>query len=134
MNKIPNDLIISIITLRCVLGQDSTSTSSTKKITQGVTCRHSIGASLLMISNFLEDPADYYLLTYGYHLTAKDRIFTEFNTWKYAEPIGTYGNSEETYPGYTRTYGIGFGYQRFLWKGAFTTVQATPFLNFGFKF
>ena len=77
----------------------------------------------------MEDPADYYLLTYGYQLTPKDRIFAEFNTWKFNEPLGTYDNSEEFYPGFVREFGIGFGYQRFLWKGLFSTVQATPFLK-----
>ena len=91
--------------------------------------KHSIGASLLMISNFFPEPADYYMLTYGYQPSQRNRFFAEFNTWKYSEPIGTYGNSEEEYPGYVREYGIGVGYQRFHWKGVFTTVQATPFLK-----
>ena len=82
-----------------------------------------------MISNFFPESADYYLLTYGYQPTPKNRYFAEFNTWKYSEPIGTYGDSEENYPGYVRCYGLGFGYQRFHWKGIFTTVQATPFLK-----
>ena len=107
--------------------QNNLSTSETKK--EEVKYKHSLGVSLLMISNFFPDPADYYLFTYGYQPTLKDRIFTEFNTWKYAEPIGTYENSDEMYPGYVRTYGIGFGYQRFHWRGVFTTVQATPFLK-----
>jgi len=59
----------------------------------------------------------------------KDRIFVEYNTWKFSEPLGTYGNSDEYYPGLVREHGIGFGYQRFLWKGLFSTVQATPFLK-----
>ena len=91
--------------------------------------RHSLGASLFMITNFMDDPADYYLLTYGYRLTQKDRIFVEYNTWKYNEPLGTYGDSEELYPGFIRTHGIGLGYQRFHWKGLFTTAQATSFLK-----
>ncbi len=91
--------------------------------------KHSIGASLFMLSNFFPESADYYLLTYGYQFTKKDRVFVEFNTWKYPEPIGTYGNSKEEYPGYVREYGIGAGYQRFHWKGLFTTVQATPFIK-----
>ena len=89
--------------------------------------RHSIGASLFMLFNFSDESADYYLLTYGYQLTKRDRIFAEYNTWKYEEPMGTYGDSDDFYPGYVRTHGIGFGYQRFHWKGLFTTVQATPF-------
>lgn len=91
--------------------------------------RHSIGASFFMLGNFLEDSPDYYLFTYGNRLNEKERIFVEFNTWKYAEPLGTYGNSEELYPGFVRAMGVGVGYQRFLWKGVFSTVQATPFLK-----
>ncbi len=91
--------------------------------------KHSIGASLFMLYNFSEESADYYLFTYGYQLTEKDRVFAEFNTWKYPEPMGTYGSSEENYPGYVRTYGVGVGYQRYLWKGLFTSIQATPFLT-----
>ena len=92
--------------------------------------KHSIGASLWMLANFFEDPADYYLFTYGYQPTAESRYFVEFNTWKYEEPLGTYGDSEEFYPGYIREFGIGVGYQRFVWNGLFTTVQATPFLKY----
>lgn len=91
--------------------------------------RHSLGASLFMLSNFFPDPADYYLLTYGYQFTEKDRVFVEFNTWKYSEPLGTYDNSDELYPGYVRSFGIGAGYQHFYWKGFYTAIQATPFLK-----
>jgi hypothetical protein len=52
---------------------------------------------MLMLSIF-SDPADYYLLTYGYQKTQKDRIFVEFNTWKYNEPLGIYGNSKLNSP------------------------------------
>ena len=43
--------------------------------------------------------------------------------------MGTYGNSEELYPGFVRAFGVGVGYQRFHWKGLFNTIQATPFLK-----
>lgn len=89
--------------------------------------KHSIGSSLFMLFNLTDESADYGLLTYGYQLSSKDRIFVEYNTWKYEEPMGTYGSSEEFYPGFVRTHGIGFGYQRFHWKGLFNTIQATPF-------
>lgn len=124
-------LTIIALSASCAFGQkNSTPTSLTEdKTRSSVAYKHSIGASLFMLSNFFPDPADYYLLTYGYQPSEKNRFFAEFNTWKYDEPIGTYGDSDENYPGYTRTYGIGFGYQRFHWKGIFTTVQATPFLK-----
>ncbi len=91
--------------------------------------RHSLGLSAFMLGNFLPDSPDYYLLTYGYRLTKKDRVFVEFNTWKYAEPLGTYGYSAQFYPGFVRAFGVGVGYQRFHWKGLFTTLQVTPFLK-----
>ncbi len=126
------NLTILAIVLFTVLAFSQNNTkpdSVTYKIEKkGVTYRHSIGASLWMIANFFPDPGDYYLLTYGYQLTKKDRVFAEFNTWKYAEPMGTYGDSEEFYPGFVRTFGIGLGYLRFHWKGLFTTAQATPFI------
>jgi len=91
--------------------------------------RHYVGSSLFVLFNFLPDPADFYQLTYGYQLTAKDALIVEAITWKYNEPIGTYGDSEEEYPGKVRAFGVGVGYQRFHWKNAFTTVEATPFLQ-----
>jgi len=114
-----------------IFGQESNNSGSesTAKVNTEVAYKHSIGASLFMVTNFFAEPADYYLLTYGYQSSQKNRFFIEFNTWKYSEHIGTYENSDDFYPGYTRNYGIGLGYQRFHWKGAFSTVQATPFLK-----
>ena len=34
------------------------------------------------------------------------------------------------FPGKVRAYGIGMVYQRFHWKNSFTSVVATPFLQF----
>ena len=42
--------------------------------------------------------------------------------------MGTYGSSEEFYPGKIRSYGAGGGYQRFLWKKLYTTIEATPLI------
>ncbi len=127
-------LIILICTIftSMVYSQNNTRTDSisVKTVEQESFRRHSVGSSLFVSFNWLvEDPADYYLLTYGYQLTKKDRIFVEFNTWKYNEPIGTYDNSKEKYPGKVRAYGIGVGYQRFHWENLFTTIVATSFLQ-----
>lgn len=124
-------LIIFMLAGTFVFGQnnsppDSLSSQKEKHI---VKYRHSIGASLFMVLNFFPDPADYYLFNYGYQLSPKDRIFVEFNTWKYSEPKGTYGDSEELYPGFVRAFGVGVGYQRFHWKGLFTAIEATPFIT-----
>ena len=43
--------------------------SQTQTQKEEIEHRHSIGAPLWMISNFFEEPAEYYLLTYGYQLT-----------------------------------------------------------------
>lgn len=129
MNFKLNLLIAFVLTTSTVFGQNSTNTNSPSSDTDDVMYKHSIGASLFMLSNFFDDAADYYLLTYGYQIDQKNRIFVEFNTWKYEEPLGTYGDSDELYPGFVRAYGVGAGYQRFLWKGIFTTIQATPFMK-----
>ena len=123
-------IVIAIITTMA-FSQDDTQTDSVSVQTekQVINHRHSLGVSLFMIFNFFPESADYGLLTYGYQLSPKDRVFVEFNTWKYAEPMGTYGNSKELYPGFVRTYGIGLGYQRFHWRGLNTAAEATSFLT-----
>jgi hypothetical protein len=91
--------------------------------------RHFVGSSLFSLLNLAPDPADFYQLEYGYFLTTKDAVIIEAITWKYSEPLGTYPNSKELYPGKVRAYGAGLGYQRFLWKNLFTTVEPTFFLQ-----
>ena len=123
-------LILLILTISLVFGQSKSSKKNLLPNKEGlIEHRHSLGSSFFILGNFLDDSPEYYLLTYGYQLTKKDRIFTEFNTWKYAEPLGTYVKSEEFYPGFVRAWGIGFGYQRLHWKGLFTSFQGTPFLK-----
>jgi len=90
--------------------------------------RHSIGSSLFLLGN-IGDSVRFMQLNYGYQLTPKDNLIVEAITWTYYEPVGTYGSSEELYPGKVRASGIGLGYQRFLWKNLFTTVEPTFFLQ-----
>jgi hypothetical protein len=100
---------------------------------QDIARRHSIGSSIFLLGNLpdigAERPVYYGQLSYGYLLTPKDNIVVEANTWTYYEPLGTYGNSENFYPGKVRAIGIGVGYQRFLWKNMFASATATPFLQ-----
>ena len=126
-----NFLIILMLAGTLVFSQNNSASDSlsSQKKEHLVKYKHSIGISLFMVMNFFPDPADYYLFNYGYQLSPKDRIFIEFNTWKYSEPKGTYCDSEELYPGYVRAYGIGVGYQRFFWKGLFAVAEATPFIT-----
>ena len=91
-----------------------------------------IGSTFWLLGNFIPDdpnPPDFVQLNFGYRITTKDVISLEAKTWKYAWPLGIpLGDSrtapEEKYPGYAREFGIGIVYQRFLWKGAFASIDA----------
>ena len=96
------------------------------------TCRrHSIGTSFALIRNFnTKEPPLYFELNYGYQFTPKDVIVLEAITWTVYEPMGIpLFSSGESYPGKIRSYGLGVGYQHFFWKGLYSTIQATPFLQ-----
>ncbi len=92
--------------------------------------RQSIGSSVFMLGNLAPgDPVHFYQLNFGYDLSPKERILVEAITWTYYEPLGTYGSSDEMYHGKVRAIGVGVGYQRFLYKKFFTTIEATPFFQ-----
>ncbi len=83
-----------------------------------------------MLFNLLPDPPDFYQLSLGYRLDEKNLLFLSGTTWKYHAPLGIgYGSSDDEYPGYIRAFGLGLGYQRFLWKGLYASAYATPFLQ-----
>jgi len=90
--------------------------------------RHSVGSTFFLLGN-IRDSVRFMQLNYGYRLTPKDNLIVEAITWTYFEPLGTYGSSEDFYPGKVRAYGVGLGYQRFWWKNLFTTVEPTFFLQ-----
>lgn len=94
--------------------------------------KYFIGSTLFVLANLnTSDPnaPEFAQLNVGYRITPKDVVSVELKTWKYAWPLGIpYGDSFEApdlkYPGYVRSYGIAFAYQRFLWKGAYTALHA----------
>jgi hypothetical protein len=91
-----------------------------------------VGSSLWLVGNFAQKNSPcFYQLNYGYQLTRKDVILVEAITWTYYGPLGleTFGPTEQLYPGKVRAYGAGLGYQRFLWKNLYTTVEPTYFLQ-----
>lgn len=94
----------------------------------GIKYPHSVGGTLFLLGN-IGDSVRFIQLNYGYRLTDRDNIIAEAITWTYFEPLGTYMNSKEYYPGKVRAYGIGMGYQRFLWKNLFSTIEPTFFLQ-----
>lgn len=69
------------------------------------------------------------------NLDDKNIIGIKLATWRLFQPMGIVWwdglldklkTESEFYPGYVRHTGIGFSYQRMLWKGLFTTVEVLP--------
>jgi hypothetical protein len=99
-----------------------------------------VGTSAWVVANLFPNPADFYELDYGRFLSEKDVLVFRAITWKYNHPLGiplwspSLDSDEEEYPGYARAFGIGVGYQRYLWKGLFAGAYMTPFFqNFNNK-
>jgi hypothetical protein len=94
-----------------------------------------VETSAWMIANLLPDPPDFYQLCLGYQLDEKTTLFLNGITWKYPGPLGipmwdpSFDSPDEEYPGYVRAFGLGLGYQRFVWKGLFASLYAIPFLQ-----
>jgi len=68
-------------------------------------------------------------------LDEKNIIGVKFATWRLFQPMGIQwwdglldkvDSESEFYPGHVRTTGVGFTYQRMLWKGLFATVEVLP--------
>jgi hypothetical protein len=123
--------ILLVLVSTLAFSQDNTQSESIsfEIVEQEDFRRHSIGSSIFMAFNFSEDSADFYQLSYGYRITEKDNFIVEAITWKYGEPLGTYGSSEDMFPGIVRSFGIGVGYQRFLWRNLYASVVVTPFFQ-----
>jgi hypothetical protein len=90
-----------------------------------------IGSSLLMLGNFDKtNNPEYIQLNVGYRITPKDVVSFEFKRSIYSSPLGIpFGSSsfdepEENYPGHARILAPTLGYQRFWWKGIYTSVYA----------
>ena len=92
-----------------------------------------VETSAWMIANLLPDPGDFYQLCLGYQLDEANTLLVNAITWKYGGPLGItlwdpqFDSTAEKYPGYVRAFGLGLGYQRFVWEGLFVAVYAMPF-------
>tara|TARA_R110001606_G_scaffold399186_2_gene581406 strand:+ start:20470 stop:21090 length:621 start_codon:yes stop_codon:yes gene_type:complete len=89
-----------------------------------------IGSSAFMIMNVIPDAEspDFVQLNLGYRMSPKDAISLEIKTWKYFEPLGIpYGKSKtdpnENFPGFIKEKGFAVAYQRFLWKGLYSSIH-----------
>jgi len=127
-------VLLGAISLTMAFSQETSQidTISTETKTEEVKYKHSIGSSFFLLGNLdTEEPPMFFQLNYGYDLTPKDLIIVEAITWAYYRPLGLqyWDSVEESYPGKIRSFGVGVGYQRFHWKGLYSTVQATPFLQ-----
>jgi hypothetical protein len=91
-----------------------------------------VGTTAFMLGNLFPDPPSLYQLNVGYWVTSRDVVSLEAITWKYHAPLGipygsAFGEKSEDYPGSIREYGVGIVYQRFWWKGLYTSLQVMPF-------
>lgn len=90
-----------------------------------------VGSTLYLLGNFDKtNNPEYIQINAGYRITPKDVISLRFKRSIYAWPIGIpFGNPSfdapgKNYPGHARILAPTLGYQRFLWKGAYASVQA----------
>ena len=99
--------------------------------------KFSINTTWLSSTNFEEEKKNlqHYELHLKYKLTPKDRIGIKITTWRLFAPLGIplwdplFLKESEFYPGRLREDGLGFTYQRLLWKGLFATVEILPQLK-----
>ena len=89
-----------------------------------------VGSSLLMLGNFdKRDNPEYVQLNVGYRITPKDVLSFEFKRSIYSWPIGipfgpSFRKPGGNYPGHARILAPTLAYQRFWWKGVYTSVYA----------
>jgi hypothetical protein len=90
-----------------------------------------VGSTLYELGNLdnVNNP-EYVQLNVGYRITPKDVVSFRFKRSIYSWPIGipfgspSFDAPGENYPGHARILAPTLGYQRFWWKGAYSSVQA----------
>lgn len=89
-----------------------------------------VGSTLYLLGNFVEKHnPEYIQLNVGYRITPEDVVHFRFKRSVYDWPLGTpwgkiFDGTEETYHGQARILAPTLGYQRFWWKGLYTSVYA----------
>jgi hypothetical protein len=99
--------------------------------------KYSLSTTYLSFVNFGEEKTNtqHYELHFKYQLSKKDYMGAKIATWKMFAPMGMPMKEQlkfdesNFYPGRLRETGIGITYQRFLWKGAFTSLEVLPQLT-----
>jgi len=89
-----------------------------------------VGSTLLLLGNLDNTNSPGYIqINAGYRITPKDVIHFRFKRSQYAWPIGIpFGPDFDApglnYPGHARILAPTIGYQRFWWKGVYTSIHA----------
>ncbi len=114
---------ILLISMQLLKAQDTLQDSTYRK--------WYIGSSLFMLGNFAKvNNPEYVQLNIGYRITPKNVVSFEFKRSIYSFPLGipfgssAFDASGENYPGHARILAPTLGYQRFWWKGVYTSVYA----------
>lgn len=104
--------------------------SDSTNITDSTYKKWYIGSTLYLLGNFdrVNNP-EYIQLNVGYRITPNDVVSLRFKRSVYSYPIGlpfgpSFDKPGENYPGHARILAPTIGYQRFWWKGAYTSVYA----------
>ncbi len=89
-----------------------------------------VGSTLFLLGNFDKtNNPEFIQINAGYRITPKDVVHFKFKRSIYSWPIGIpFGPDFDApglnYPGHARILAPQIGYQRFWWKGLFTSVTA----------
>ena len=90
-----------------------------------------VGSTLYLLGNLDKtNNPEYVQINVGYRITPKDVVSFRFKRSIYSWPIGipftspSFDAPGENYPGHARILAPTIGYQRFLWKGAYVSVQS----------
>lgn len=89
-----------------------------------------VGSTLYLLGNFTKTHnPEYIQVNTGYRITPKDVVHLRFKRSVYDWPLGTpwqkiFDGTEESFPGHARILAPTIGYQRFWWKGVYTSVYA----------
>ena len=90
-----------------------------------------VGSTLFLLGNFdRTNNPEYVQLNIGYRITPKDVVHFRFKRSVYAWPLGipfdspSFDAPGKNYPGHARILAPTLGYQRFWWKGVYTSLYA----------
>lgn len=107
------------------------------EVKQKPSYKFSLNTTWLSLVNFGPEATNtrHYEFHLKYQCSPKSKIGIKFATWKLFAPMGIplwdphLMKESEFYPGRLHEDGLGISYQRFLWKGLFTTVEILPQLK-----